>query len=93
MHSKDVLLGYNMLRILAPSSWMYPAIFWDYRLLLGVDVRSEVPGSFGPNWLAKMPLLLGATWEPKCLDVFVSMLSNFPRRASIGQVPTPLQGP
>ena len=29
----------------------------------------EVPGSCGTKLLAKMPLMLGAIWEPKCLEV------------------------
>ena len=65
----NVLLGCNMLCILAPSSRTYPAIFWDYRLLLGANVGFEVPGSCGTKLLAKMPLMLGAIWEPKCLEV------------------------
>ena len=73
MHSKECTFGLqhalHMLCILPPSSRMYPAIFWVYHLLLGANVGFEEPGSFGPNRPAEMPLMLGATWEPKCLEV------------------------
>ena len=60
----NALLSCNMLRILAPSSGKYPAIFWAYRAPLGATMGVEVPGSFGAKLLAKAPLILGAILGP-----------------------------
>ena len=55
---------------------MYPAIFWDYRLLLGVNVRSEVPWNFRPKLASKNASSVGGNMAAKVPGSFGAPIAS-----------------